>query len=148
MGARTIVFTRLILAPSLGLVPSACASPPPPAAAPAQPAPSSDTPPVASSAAPAAEEPPAHHYRPLDLANACPHDVHLYYGDQPGDGKGQSVTVATGATVPVPRGPDGTLVVWVVDDKGFGLASVHVTRAMRHVRFDAACMKLEADSTR
>jgi hypothetical protein len=129
----------------LGLLSTACASSPTPAEAPAQPAPSSEPPASASSAA---DEPPAHHYRPLDLTNACSKDVHLYYGDQPGDGKGQSVTVATGATVPVPRGPDGTLVVWVVDDKGLGLASVHVTRAMRHVRFDAACMKLEADSTR
>jgi hypothetical protein len=95
-----------------------------------------------------ADEPPAQHFRPVDLTSACPHEVHLYYGEQPGDGKGQSATVATGTTIPVPRGPDGTVVVWIVDEKGFGLASVHVTRAMRHVRFDAACSKLEADSTR
>jgi hypothetical protein len=74
--------------------------------------------------------------------------MHLYFGDHPGDGNGQAAVVATGATIPVPRGPDGTVVVWVVDDKGFGLASVHVTRHMRHVRIDAACMKIDADSTR
>jgi hypothetical protein len=74
--------------------------------------------------------------------------VHLYYGEQPGDGKGQVATIATGATVPVPRGNDGAVVVWVTDDKGFGLASVHVTRHMHHVRIDATCSKLEADSAR
>jgi hypothetical protein len=123
----------------------ACASSPAPATA--TPAPSAE-PAASASAAPATPEPEAHHYRPLDLTNACPHEVHVYYGEQPGDGKGQSVTVASGATVPVPRGPDGKVVVWVVDDKGFGLTSVPITRPMRHVRFDATCMKLEADSTR
>jgi len=136
---------RFAVALLLALSPLACASSPPPAETPAS---AASSPPVASVAPSATTEAPAPHFRPLDLASACPHEVHLYYGEQPGDGKGQSATVATGATIPVPRGPDGTVVVWVVDDKGFGLASVHVTRPMRHVRFDAACSKLEADSTR
>jgi len=127
---------------------AACASSPP-AAAPVRAAPApSEEPAASASGAPATPEPEAHHHRPLDLTNACPHEVHFYYGEQPGDGKGQSVTVASGATVPVPRGPDGTVVVWVVDDKGAGLASVPVTRPMRHLRFDPACMKLDANSTR
>jgi hypothetical protein len=130
---------------------AACASSPAPtSSSPGGPAATTATTaePGASASAAPAPEPEAHHYRPLDLTNACTHEVHLYYGDQPGDGKGQSVTAATGATIPVPRGADGTVVVWVVDDKGFGLASVHVTRPMRHVRFDPGCMKLDADSTR
>jgi hypothetical protein len=123
----------------------ACASPPPPEA----PAPPASAPPAAStSSAGATEEAPPVYRRPLELTSSCPHEVHLYYGEQPGDGKGQSATVATGASIPVPRGPDGAVVVWVVDDKGFGLASVHVTKFMRHVRFDASCSKLEADTTK
>jgi len=102
--------------------------------------------PAASSTAPAADEPP--HHRPLDLASSCPNDVHLYFGEQPGDGKGQAAVVHTGATMPVPRGTDGTVVVWVTDDKGAGLASVHVTKHMRHVRIDATCSKIDADSSR
>ncbi|HEY8038762.1 MAG TPA: hypothetical protein VIF15_03180 [Polyangiaceae bacterium] len=127
----------------------ACAAPPPPEV----PAPSASAPTVVSAPASAASsgaddaQPPVHR-RPLELTNGCPHDVHLYYGEQPGDGKGQSTTVATGASVPVPRGPDGAVVVWVVDDKGLGLANVHVTKFMRHVRFDASCSRLEADTTR
>jgi hypothetical protein len=104
-------------------------------AAPTAPAPTADaTPPVPT--------------RPLDLMSACPHDLHLYYGDHPGDGRGATATVAPGTTIPVPRRPDGTMVVWVVDDKGAGLASVNITKHMRHIRIDAACMKIDADSSR
>jgi hypothetical protein len=84
----------------------------------------------------------------LDLTNNCSHDVRLYYGEQPGDGKGESSSVTTGATIPVPRRDDGTAIVWVVGDTGKGLASVNITRHMRHIRIDVSCMKIEADSTR
>jgi hypothetical protein len=126
-----------------------CGSPPPPAA----PAPSSPVaattdaptaPPAASSSAPAEGRPP----RPLDLANACPKDVHLYYGAQPGDGKGQAATVAAGATVQVPRGDDGEVTVWVTDDAGSGLASVHVKKGMKHVWIDASCARIDAGNTK
>lgn len=126
-----------------------CGSAPPPAAS--APAASSDVGPAAPASAASASPPPAEAtapQRPLDLANSCPNDVHLYFGDQPGDGKGQAVTVHTGTTTPVPRGADGTVVVWVTDDKGAGLASVHVTKHMRHVRIDATCSKIDADSSR
>jgi hypothetical protein len=86
--------------------------------------------------------------RPLDLFNACTKDVHLYFGEQPGDGRGEARTVSAGATIAVPRQPDDTATVWVVDDKGFGLASVHVTRRMKHVRIDPECMRIDADTRR
>jgi hypothetical protein len=123
----------------------ACASAPPTATPAATPA--STPAPIASVAPAPTQEAPAPHFRPLELANACMREVHLYYGEQPGDGKGESTKVAAGGTIPVPRGADGTLVLWVVDEQGNGLASVHVTRNMRHVRFDATCSKLSADST-
>jgi Zn-finger nucleic acid-binding protein len=120
----------------------AAATPPPEATAPAPSAsPAATTTATAEAPAPAPQ-------RPLDLTSACPHDVHLYFGDHPGDGKGEAVTLATGATIPVPRKADGTQVVWVVDERGSGLASVNITKHMRHVRIDAACMKIDADSTR
>jgi hypothetical protein len=34
--------------------------------------------------------------------------VHLYFGEQPGDGKGQAAVVHTGTTMPVPRGADSS----------------------------------------
>lgn len=125
---------------------TACAPAPTPAEAPAAPA-SSSAAPVASAPPATTQEAPAPHYRAIDLTSACPHEVHLYFGEQPGDGKGQSAAIATGATLPVPRASDGTMVVWVVDEQGSALASVHVTKWMRHVRINAACSKLDADST-
>ena len=112
------------------------------------PAATDSAPPAATPAsAPPAEQAPPPKYRQLELTSACPHDVRLYFGAQPGDGKGESATVATGQTIPVPRQPDGTNVVWVVDEKGLGLASVNITKHMRHVRIDAACTRIDADSS-
>jgi hypothetical protein len=86
--------------------------------------------------------------RPLDLTNECPKEMHLYFGDHPGDAQGVAATAPAGATLPIPRRSDGTAVVWVVDDKGSGLATVQVTRRMRHVRVNADCMRMDADSAR
>jgi hypothetical protein len=102
----------------------------------------------APATAPAAAEPTALQQRPLDLTNDCAHEMHVYFGEHPGDGKGEAKTLAPGAAVAVPRRPGGAVVVWVTDDKGFGLASVHVTKRMRRVRIDASCMKIDADTSR
>jgi hypothetical protein len=130
----------------------ACASTPTPTTrapeATSPPTASSDAPPASSAATPADSAPSAASQRPLDLTNNCPHDMHIYYGEQPGDGKGQASTITAGGVVPVPRTADGSVVVWVTDEKGGGLADVHVTKRMRHVRIDATCMKIDADSTR
>ena len=134
------------------LVVALSCAPAPETAAPATPpAPSASAAPPAVAAAAASDAPsdaPAAHFRSLDLTNACPKEMHLYYGEHPGDGHGQGATVPAGATTLIPRGSDGTVVGWVVDDKGFGLASVQVTRHMRHVRVKADCSGIEADSTR
>jgi hypothetical protein len=94
----------------------------------------------------ATPEPTALQQRPLDLTSACPHVVHLFYGAHPGPGAGESATIAQGATLQVPRMPDGTQMVWVIDDKGNGLASVNVSKRMRHITIDGACMHIDADS--
>jgi len=136
---------------TLCAAPLGCASTP----APATPDTAASPPPSSAAAAPSASappaeaaEPPAAHRRPLELKNECTHEMHVYYGEQPGDGKGQASTLAAGAVVTVPRNPDGTGVVWVTDDTGAGLASVHITKWMRHVRIDSSCTKLDADSMR
>jgi hypothetical protein len=69
--------------------------------------------------------------------------MHLYYGPSPGDARGQSATVPAGATVAVPRSPDGTVTVWIVDENGRGLASVAVRRRMTHVQIDSACSRID-----
>ena len=126
---------------------AACASPAPPApSAPAAPTDTTAPAAAASSAAPAADSAPTRdQQRPLDLASFCPHDLRLYYGQNPGDGMGTNATITTGAVLPVPRNPDGTVVIWVVDEKGEGLASVHVTKRMKHVRINADCSRIDAN---
>jgi hypothetical protein len=118
---------------------------PPPATPPTSPAEGTAQPAASSAAVPAEAAPTAEQQRPLDLASFCPHDLRLYYGDQPGDGLGTNATIATGATLAVPRKPDGSVVIWVVDEKGQGLASVHVTRRMKHVRINADCSRIDAN---
>jgi hypothetical protein len=98
-----------------------------------------------SSAPPApAQEAPAPRARQLDLTNACPKPIRLVYGASPSDAAGRPATVSAGATVDVPRGPDGTVTVWIVDDAGRGLASVSVRRRMTHVQIDAGCSRIDA----
>jgi hypothetical protein len=136
-------------APSLACVAflalAACESPAPPAPA-APGAPSVGAPePAASSAASAAPTPTPEQQRPLDLASFCPHDLRLYYGDNPSDGTGVHATISQGAALQVPRNPDGSVVVWVVDEKGQGMASVHVTKRMKHVRINTDCARIDAN---
>jgi hypothetical protein len=130
----------LIACASCAQTPEATAPSSPPATASA----SATAAPQAVEVASASSVPP----RPLDLINGCPKEMHLYYGDHPGDGQGAAATAAAGATIAIPRRSDGTAVVWVVDDKGSGLASLQVTRRMRHVRINADCMRMDADSAR
>jgi hypothetical protein len=137
---------RIPTLPCLLVLVACASSPPPPPPAPIAdvPAPSASpapTPAPTETAAPTAQ-------RPLDLANGCYHEMRLYYGDHPGDGKGQNVTVQANATIPVPRRPDATQVVWVVDEMGNGLGHVTITKNMRHIRIDTGCMHIDADSTR
>jgi hypothetical protein len=128
----------------------ACAPAPQPAAPP--PTPAAIEPGAGSASAvgaPAQPNPepavsPVSQARKLDLTNTCPRAIHLYYGASPSDTRGQSATVAGGATVDVPRGADGTTTVWIVDDAGRGLASVSVRRRMTHVQIDPGCGRIDA----
>jgi hypothetical protein len=133
-----------------GCAPAETSAPPAATVPPATPASNATavtqaTPGPSPAASGGSETPPQPASRPLDLANHCPKETRFYYGDDPADRKGQFATVASGATAAVPRGADGTVVVWVVGDRDLGLASVHVTRRMKHVRLDTACMHLDAD---
>jgi hypothetical protein len=132
---------------SLLLLVACASSPPPPPPPPSDVAATSTETPPATASAPAETAAPAAQ-RSLDLANACWKEMRLYYGDHPGDGKGENATVAAGATIPVPRRPDATQVVWVVDEMGNGLGHVTITKNMRHIRIDANCMHIDADSKR
>ncbi len=108
---------------------------PPPAFAPAEPLGSEL--PDAGAAAPA--KPP----RPLEIRSECHEPVSVFYGKTPG-GPGTRAVIEGEATVSATRDADGTLTVWITDEKGDGLASVQVSRRMRRVDIGGSCRTLYA----
>ena len=89
-------------------------------------------------------------YRPpvtpnIELHNACTDAVPIYFGEQPNGTTGDFVTLRGDSTSHVPRREHGELTVWIVDDKGFGLAHVKVTRRMKRVEIGPSCRTLHAD---
>jgi hypothetical protein len=119
-----------------------CGSSPPPA--PAAPPPSRPATATEIAPDPEPEEPaqPSRPRPPIDIKNDCGDVVGLFYGDPPKDGP--TVRVAAGGTEKGPRNPDGSLVIWIVDEKGFGLANVHVTKRMKRVEIGRSCRTLYA----
>ena len=90
-------------------------------------------------------------YRPppsptVEIHNACADAVPVYFGEQPnGSGGGDFVTLRGSGTSHVERREHGELTVWIVDDKGFGLAHVKVSRKMSKVEIGPSCRTLHAD---
>ena len=81
----------------------------------------------------------------VEIHNACTDAVPIYFGEQPNGTTGDFVTLRGDGTSHVPRREHGELTVWIVDDKGFGLAHVKVTRRMKRVEIGPSCRTLHAD---
>jgi hypothetical protein len=81
----------------------------------------------------------------IELVNACATSVPIYLGETPNGTTGSHVELRGGGTSHLARSPDGTLTVWIEDDKGFGLAHVKVTRRMSKVEVGASCRTLHAE---
>jgi len=50
-----------------------------------------------------------------------------------------------GGTSHFPRGADGGFTIWIEDERGYGLAKVHVTRRMNQVEIGSSCSTLHAE---
>jgi hypothetical protein len=81
----------------------------------------------------------------VELVNTCAKSVPIYLGETPNGTTGSHVELRGGGTSHLARDPDGTLTVWIEDDKGFGLAHVKVTKRMRKVEIGASCGTLHAE---
>jgi hypothetical protein len=81
----------------------------------------------------------------VEIHNACTEAVPIYFGEQPNGTTGDFVTLRGDGTSHVPRREHGELTVWIVDDKGFGLAHVKVTRRMKRVEIGPSCRTVHAD---
>ena len=81
----------------------------------------------------------------VEVVNGCTNSIHVYFGETPNGTTGSHNELRGGSTSHVARGADGTLTVWIEDDKGFGLAHVKVTRRMSKVEIGASCGTLHAE---
>jgi hypothetical protein len=81
----------------------------------------------------------------VEVVNGCANAVHVYFGETPNGTTGSHNELRGGSTSHIARGPDGTLTVWIEDEKGFGLAHVKVTRRMSKAEIGASCGTLHAE---
>ena len=83
--------------------------------------------------------------RPLVAESLCPEVATLGIGDEStGFEGGQIRTIARGGSSDIPRKPDGTQRVWLLDDNSEGLIKVDVTRGMKRIEVGRSCRTLDA----
>jgi hypothetical protein len=66
----------------------------------------------------------------VELHNDCPDKVGLFLGSgdgKPGFSSGTKTSIDTNTTTSEPRGPDGTVTIWIIDDSENGITSLKVT---------------------
>ncbi|WP_394827559.1 hypothetical protein [Pendulispora albinea] len=80
----------------------------------------------------------------VEVKNLCPNGVAVYIGDVPNGTTGDHLMLRGGGTSHFPRRPDGTFTIWLEDERGYGLAKVHVKKTMSRVEIGASCRTLSA----
>jgi hypothetical protein len=98
--------------------------------------------PTSTSAATPDPEPSPSAKKPLAVNSQCANVVQVVFGDDP---KGPAKrSIAQSGTIDAPRRPDGTQVVWLLDDQGEGIVKVTVTRHMKRVDIGRSCSTMDA----
>ncbi len=82
---------------------------------------------------------------PVEVHTDCPTGSPIYLGETPNGVTGTFLTLRGGSTSHLARDAEGNLTVWLVDDKGFGLAHVRVSRKMKRVEIGKNCQTLRSD---
>ena len=80
----------------------------------------------------------------IEVHNDCSDSVPIFIGDTPKFGNGTKTSMSGNSTTSYPRNGDGTLTLWILDEHDNGLASVHVTKRMKHVEVGRSCRTLDA----
>lgn len=80
----------------------------------------------------------------IEVHNDCSDSVPIFVGEQPKFGSGTKTSMSGNSTTTYPRNGDGTVTIWIIDDHENGLASVHVTKRMKHVEIGRSCRTLDA----
>ncbi|AKT43882.1 hypothetical protein [Chondromyces crocatus] len=90
-------------------------------------------------------EPPKRIPTTVQIRSECSKTVPVFYGEKPKYGSGTRSTVSGNSISSWSRKADGTLVVWIIDDKENGLASARVTPDTQRVVVDRSCTSLRAE---
>lgn len=80
----------------------------------------------------------------LRVVSECSRTVRVFYGRTPKYGSGTESTVSGNSVSSAHRGPDGSFVMWLVDERGNGLSSVEAGPSAREVRIGSSCTSLSA----
>jgi len=80
----------------------------------------------------------------IEVRNSCSKTVQLFIGEKPKFGSGTKTSIGSNTTTTFPRKPDGTAVVWIIDDKENGIQSVNVTTTTKKVEIGSSCTDISA----
>lgn len=80
----------------------------------------------------------------VEIHSDCAKTVPVFYGEKPKFGSGKKSSVSSNSTSTEGRGSDGTLTIWIIDDKENGIANVKVTPETKRVTIGASCKDISA----
>lgn len=104
--------------------------------------------PAKPSSEPASTSEPAEKKAPvpvsIEVHSDCPQTLPLFIGEKPGYGSGLKTSISSNSTTSFGRRPDGTQMIWIIDESEKGLASVNVTAETTRVEIDRDCKKITA----
>ena len=78
----------------------------------------------------------------VDIDNECPSPVRVFFGEKPGGEHDEIHTLRPKGLSHIPRDKSEGLTVWIVDDRGFGLAHVTATKFNHAVEIGESCKTL------
>ncbi|MBX3192571.1 MAG: hypothetical protein KF819_36640 [Labilithrix sp.] len=80
----------------------------------------------------------------VEIHSDCAKTTPVFYGEKPKFGSGTKSSIGSNTTTTAPRKADGSLTVWIIDDKENGVASVQVNASTKRVEIDKSCKQITA----
>lgn len=80
----------------------------------------------------------------INVRNTCSKTVQLFIGDKPKFGSGTKTSIGGNTSTSFGRKPDGTAVIWIIDDKENGITSVTATADTKSIEIGSSCKDMSA----
>ena len=80
----------------------------------------------------------------IEVHSDCPQTLPLFIGQKPKFGSGTKTSIGSNTTTTFPRNPDGTQMIWIIDDSENGIASVNVSADTKRVEIGQDCKNITA----